>query len=103
MIKFSRPGLKPGPLKPKPKLILTQFQGLTLLTPSLVESSRPPCNWIFTMSPRLRDGNFKVTDGIPSLIRVEGNKGHYRDARLGEMKELDIEYGQVQKLCKFLS
>ena len=24
-----------GPLKPKPKLILTEFQGLTLSTPSL--------------------------------------------------------------------
>ena len=33
---MSRPGLISGPLKPKPKLILTQFQGLTLLTPSLV-------------------------------------------------------------------
>ena len=33
---LSRPGLISGPLKPKPKLILTQFQGLTLSTPSLV-------------------------------------------------------------------
>ena len=31
----SRPGLISGPLKPKPKLNLTQFQGLTLSTPSL--------------------------------------------------------------------
>ena len=33
---LSRPGLISGPLKPKPKLILTQFKGLTLSTPSLV-------------------------------------------------------------------
>ena len=33
---LSRPCLISGPLKPKPKLILTEFQGLTLSTPSLV-------------------------------------------------------------------
>ena len=35
---LSKPGLISGPLKPKPKLILTEFQGLTLSTPSLVSS-----------------------------------------------------------------
>ena len=30
---LSSPGLISGPLKPKPKLILTEFQGLTLSTP----------------------------------------------------------------------
>ena len=30
---LSSPGLIPGPLKPKPELILTQFQGMTLSTP----------------------------------------------------------------------
>ena len=33
---LSRSGLISGPLKPKTKLILVEFQGLTLLTPSLV-------------------------------------------------------------------
>ena len=33
---LSRPGLISGPLKPKPKLILTEFHGLTQPTPSLV-------------------------------------------------------------------
>ena len=33
---LSRPDLLSGPLKLKPKLILTQFQGLILSTPSLV-------------------------------------------------------------------
>ena len=43
----------------------------------------------------LRDGNYKVTDGFLSLIRVEGDKGHYKDPRLGEMRQIAIEYGQV--------
>ena len=33
---LSRPGLISGPLKLETKLILSEFQGLTLLTPSLV-------------------------------------------------------------------
>ena len=33
---ISSHGLKSGPLQPKPKLILTELQGLTLSTPSLV-------------------------------------------------------------------
>ena len=33
---LSSPGLIPRPLKPKPKLILTQFQGWTLSTASVV-------------------------------------------------------------------
>ena len=33
---LSRPGLISGPLKPNTKLILTEFQGLTLSTPCLV-------------------------------------------------------------------
>ena len=47
------------------------------------------------MSLTLRDGNYKVTDGFLSLIRVEGGKGHYKDPRLGEMRQIDIEYGEV--------
>ena len=35
---MSRPDIISGPLKPKPKLILTEFQGLTLSTPSLLLS-----------------------------------------------------------------
>ena len=49
------------------------------------------------MSLTLRDGNYKVTDGFLSLIRVEGDKGHYKDPRLGEMRQIDIEYGQVER------
>ena len=47
------------------------------------------------MSITLKDGHYKVTDGYLPLIRVEGCKGHYRDPRTKEMKEIDIEYGQV--------
>ena len=47
------------------------------------------------MSLTLKDGNYKVTDGYLPLIRVEGCKGHYNDPRTKEMKEIDIEYGQV--------
>ena len=53
------------------------------------------------MSLILRDGNYKVTDGFLSLIRVEGGKGHYKDPRLGEMRQIDIEYGQVVR-CKLI-
>lgn len=47
------------------------------------------------MSITLRDGDYRVTDGYLPLIRVEGSKGHYKDPRTGEMKEIKIEYGQV--------
>ena len=44
---LSRPGLISGPLKPQPELILTQFQGLTLSTPSLVSSINILNKWTF--------------------------------------------------------
>ena len=47
------------------------------------------------MSITLRDGDYRVTDGYLPLIRVEGSKGHYKDPRTGEKKEIQIEYGQV--------
>ena len=50
---------------------------------------------ILIMSITLRDGDYRVTDGYLPLIRVEGCKGHYKDPRTGEMKEIQIEYGQV--------
>ena len=44
---MSSPCLIPGPLKPKPKLILTQFQGLTLSTPGLVKNQNIFCEGKF--------------------------------------------------------
>ena len=49
------------------------------------------------MSLTLKDGHYKVTDGFLPLIRVEGGKAHYKDPRLGEMKEMTVEYGQAKK------